>query len=231
MRNTIAVFKNQINELLADKEQLLIFIIFPVLGFFQTRMVELDEGVYPYQIVLAVASMFASSVMIMALPQIIAEHRENGSLRFMVMSGIKPTSYLVGVGGFFLVLNILVAGFFAWLGELQGEALWRFLLAFLLAVTCAILVGMVLGVLSKNRQKAISLAMPIGMGIMLLPMFVEIIEPLQPVLEILYIDRVANMMQEIKTGIPLTDMYVVLVNIAVLLLVFAVLFKKKGMKA
>lgn len=126
MRNTIAVFKNQFNEFMADKEQLIVFILFPALAFFQTRIVDLDYGVSPSQIVKGMASIFASVVMIMILPPIIAEHRENGSLRFMVMSGIKPISYLMGIGGFFMVINMLVAWFFVWLGEFRGSALINF---------------------------------------------------------------------------------------------------------
>lgn len=231
MRNTIAVFKNQFNEFLADKEILLFFIMFPGLAFFQTRIADLDEGVYPYQIISMLAIMFASSMMIMILPQIIAEHRENGSLRFMVMSGIKPSSYLVGMGGFFLVLNFLVALFFAWLGEFTGMVLVNFLVTILLGVICAILVAGIIGILSKNRQKAIGIAMPLGMGLVFLPMFGELIKPIQPLMNLLYVERVGQMMMEIQTGGFMMDVVVILANIAVLGIIFGVLFKLKGLKS
>lgn len=231
MRNTIAVFKNQLNEFTADKEQLMMFILFPALAFFQARIMDLDDGVYPYQIVKGIASMFASVVMIMFIPPIIAEHRENGSLRFMVMSGIKPISYLLGIGGFFIVINMLVAGFFAWLGEFRGYSLMNFMLTMFLAVSCSILIGAIIGILSKNRQKAIGLSMPIGFGLAMLPMFGEVLEPIQPFLNILYFERINNMMLEVQTGEFMTDLVIVLANINVLVLIFAGLFKSKGMKS
>lgn len=231
MRNTIAVFKNQFNEFMADKEQLILFILFPALAFFQTRIVDLDYGMSPSQIVKGMASLFASVVMIMILPPIIAEHRENGSLRFMVMSGIKPFSYLLGIGSFFMVINMLVAGFFVWLGEFRGSALINFMLTMFLAVSCSILIGSIIGIVSKNRQKAVSFSIPIGMGLVMLPMFGEVLESIQPLLNILYLERINNMMLEVQTGAFMTDLFVVLVNIAMLVLIFAGIFKSKGLKS
>jgi len=231
MRNTIAIFKNQFNEFAADKEQLMLFVLFPGLAFFQARIMDLDEGVYPYQIVIGIAGMFATAVMIMLIPPIIAEHRENGSLRFMVMSGIKPLSYLFGIGGFFVVVNMLVGLFFAWLGEFSGVALVNFLLTILLGVICSILIGAIIGIISKNRQKAMGFSMPIGMGLAFLPMFAQQLESIQPVMNLLYLDRISNMMMAVGTGDFMMDLYVVLANIGVLTLVFAGLFKLKGMKS
>jgi len=231
MRNTIAVFKNQINEFRADKEQMLMFVLFPLMAFVQTRVMDMDYGVYPYQIVTGVAGMFASAILIMLLPQIIAEHRENGSLRFMVMSGIKPGSYLLGIGGFFVILCMAVALFLGWLGEFSGAALVNFLLIMLLGVICSALVAAIVGIVSKNRQKASGIAMPLGFAIALLPMFAEMIEPLQPILDLLFIERINHMMLGVHTGDFLPDLYVVLANMVVLAVAFSVLFKIKGMKA
>jgi len=231
MRNTIAIFKNQFNEFAADKEQLMLFILFPGLAFFQTRIVDLDEGIYPYQVLIGVAGMFVTAVMIMIIPPLIAEHRENGSLRFMVMSGIKPLSYLVGIGSFFVVLNMLVGLFFAWLGEFSGVALVNFLLTVFLGVICSILVGSIIGIISKNRQKAMGFSMPIGMGLALLPLFAQQLESIQPLINLLYFDRINNMMWAVHTGDFMTDLYVVLANIGFLTLIFAGLFKLKGMKS
>ena len=230
MRNTVAVFKNQFNEFMSDKEQMLMFIMFPGLAFFQVRIMDLDYGVYPYQIATSIGGMFATAIMIMLLPQLIAEHRENGSLRFLVMSGVKPISYLLGIGGFFLIINMVVAGFFAWLGEFTGYALVNFIVIMLVGVICTILIGAIIGILSKNRQKALGLAMPVGFGIAFLPMFSAVLEPLQPVMDLLYVERINNMMMEVHTGNFIGDLYVVLANIAVLTIVFAVLFKMKGIK-
>jgi len=231
MRNTIAVFKNQFNEFKADKEQLMLFILFPGLAFFQVRMTDLDYGVYPYQIVSVVGSMMAGAIMIMALPALIAEHRENGSLRFMVMSGIKPISYLFGVGGFFIVLNMLVAVFLAWLGEFNGTNLINFMLTMFLGFICSMLAAAIIGILSKNRQKALWLAMPIGFALAFLPMFAEALEPIQPLMNFLYIGRLTSMMEAVATGDFMTDLYVILANIAVLTMIFVGLFKIKGMKS
>jgi len=231
MRNTIAVFKNQFNEFISDKEQLMLYILFPGLAFFQVRMTDLDYGVYPYQIVSVVGSMMAGAIMIMALPALIAEHRENGSLRFMVMSGIKPTSYLLGVGGFFIVLNMLVAVFLAWLGEFNGTSLINFMLTMFLGFICSMLTAAIIGILSKNRQKALGIAMPVGFALAFLPMFAESLEAIQPIMNLLYVGRLSSMMESVSTGSFMTDLYVILANIAVLTMIFVGLFKIKGMKS
>jgi len=230
MRNTLAVFKNQFNEFIADKEQLMLFVLFPGLAFFQARIADLDEGVYPYQIAIVFAAMFASTVMVMLIPPIVAEHRENGSLRFMVMSGIKPLSYLSGIGGFFIILNLLVGFYFAWLGAFSGVALVNFLLGVLLGVICSILIGAVIGILSKNRQKAMGFSMPIGMGLAFLPIFATSLEALQPIMNVLYLDRIANIMAAGDLAYVMNDIWVVLANVAVLVVIFAGLFKLKGLK-
>lgn len=231
MRNTVAVFKNQFNEFLSDKEVLLFFVMFPTMVFLQTHIMELNEGVYPYMIVKGMGSMFASAFMIMILPQLIAEHHENGSLRFMVMSGIKPISYLMGIGGFFLMLNMISATAFAWMGEFTGTALINFMLTMLLGTVSSILVAAIIGILSKNRQKAMGIALPAGMGLMFLPMLVNAFEPLGPILDLLYLGRLDNMMAAVFTGDFMMDVIVILVNIVVLGVIFAVLFKRKGLKS
>lgn len=73
--------------------------------------------------------------------------------------------------------------------------------------------------------------MPIGMGLVMLPMFGEMLELIQPLLNILYLERINNMMLEVQTGAFMSDLFIVISNIAALVLIFVGIFKSKGLKS
>ena len=230
MRNTLSVLKNQKNELIADKEQIILFVMFPALAFIQARVLELDYGIYPYQIVSMIGLMFALSGFVMMMPQVIAEHRENGSLRFMVMSGIKPHSYLLGLGGFYFILGMITTGVFAVIGEMSADVLINFTVVMALGIICSVILASIIGILSKNRQKAMGYAFPIGFIIMFLPMFADMLEPLAPILDLTFINRLSYLLMSGNLTDSINHVVVILINIAVLLTIFTGLFKVKGLK-
>jgi hypothetical protein len=230
MRNTGAVFMNKLAEFKKDKESLIAFALLPALAIFQVMFMGLDYGISPNDVIKPLALVAATSIFIMVLPQVIAEHRENGSLRFLVMAGIKPISYLLGVGGAFVAMGALAMTIFIWLGEFSAQALPRFISITLLAMICSMLISAILGILSKNRQKAMGLAIPVSMASMFLPQIAQTVEPLNRIFDYTFIGRGAYMMSDLYYNFSMMSILILLANIVLLSITFVVIYHKKGMK-
>jgi len=237
MRDAVAVFRNQFNEFRKDKVLLLFFFLWLVMVLALPAISEMgfgepDNWDYPSQIALGAGVMVAGGYMIGFLSPIIAKHRKEGHL-----SRVKLISYLLGVGGFFVVLCMGVALFIAWVGELRGHALANYMLIMLLAITCSILIAAIIGILSKTSKITLRISVPIGVAIgMLLKVrngvpALQIIEPIRPFINWFYTERINNMLIEVHTGNFMGDIYVVLGNIAFLTIVFTALCKMKRVKS
>jgi hypothetical protein len=110
------------------------------------------------------------------------------------------------------------------------------MLVVLLTFICSALVGAIIGLLSKNEKMAEKIAFPLALAIALfakyrngVPAFP--LEEIRPHITWLYTERFNFMMLEIHTGDFITGIFIMLGNIAVLAVVFAVLFKIKGVKS
>jgi len=231
--NAVAVFRNQFKEFIRDKFQLLFFIIWalvtvawPVisdLGFGES-----DNWDYPRQIAPALGVAVAGGFTIWIFASVVAKHRANGYL-----SSVKLTSYLLGVSGFYITLSMVMAVFIALVGLLSGLALVNYMLIILLVVICTMLLGAIIGVLSKNKDTALGVSYPLG--IVLLGLIkarngvyaLQILDPIRPYIRWLYAERINNMLIEVHTGNFMSDVYVVLGNIAVLAIIFTFAIKRK----
>ena len=236
MKNSVAIFKNQMKEFKSDWSQWYIFGMFLLGGMLlpfaiDSGLIESDYFVYGYgrEITLGVGVMFACGIGILILPAMVANHRSNSYL-----SNHSMATYLIGIGGFYLSLIMVVGAFFAWRGGLSGLAFGNFLLLILLGAMCSMLVGSMIGFLVKNAKIASMIAIPLGVVVLLFSKFRNGVpafqgaEALRPILDLFYMNRLNYMLMEREMDIFRDNMLVVLVNIVVLSVLLAVLSKVKG---
>ena len=245
MRSVKAVFKKQFKGTVQNPEVLMIFIIFPLLAFVMNLMVVTDfEGVpadisemitanMPNMVTMQ-ASVFAGMGLITILAGIVAEDIEKKSLRFLMMAGVKPGAYLIGVSGVIFLVSFFTSVAFSFIGEFTGVDFWVFTAAMMSGVSGSIVLGATIGILAKNQQSASALALPLAIVLGFGPMMAQFNDGLARVLNIFYTQQlnvVANYLTMGGAETPLWQSFAIMwANVAVLGVLFAIVFTKKGIK-
>jgi len=246
MRSVRAVFKKQLKGTVKNPEILIQFIIFPLLAFVMNLLLVTDfEGV-PYDIVEMItanmpnmvtmqATIFAGMGLITVMAGIVAEDIEKKSLRFLMMAGVKPQAYLLGVSSVIFMAGFLTSVAFSFVGEFSGLDFWIFTAAMMAGVTGSIVLGATIGILSMNQQSSMGLALPLAIVLGFGPMLAQFNDRMASILHFLYTQQlnvIANYLEAGGGETPLWQSFAIIgANIVVLVILFCIAFAKKGLKA
>ncbi|MCL2202879.1 MAG: ABC transporter permease [Defluviitaleaceae bacterium] len=229
MRSVKAIFKKQLKDTYKNMVVLIQFFLFPVVAWIMTELVARpDEYMPDTMFVTMMASIFAGMGLIPLVASIIAEDRERKSLRFLVMAGVKPGAYLLGVGGVIFAVGILPALAFAFIGRFEGQEFYFFFALIMSAVAGSILLGATIGILSKNQQAASGLALPAAMVLGFGPMIAPFNERIDQVFHFIYTHQFATAAEGSLSWQPFAIMWA---NVGVLLVVFIFAYAAKGLRS
>ena len=246
MRNFRAIFRKQLKDTFKNVATLVNFIVFPAVAFAMSFIVVTDFGEeIPAEIaqmlaanmpnmVLMMAAMFAGMGLIPAVAGMIAEDIEKKSLRFLTMAGVKPPAYLLGVGGVTFLLGIVTSAAFGLIAEFSGRAFWIFLASMLSGVAASIVLGAAIGIFCKNQQAATGLSMPFAMILGFGPMMAQFNDSIARGMHVFYTQQLNVIADYLTHGVsenPLWQAFAIMwANVAVLGVLFAVVYRKKGLK-
>jgi len=245
MNNFKAIFRKQLLDTLKNMELLMNFLIYPLMAWMMGAFATPNIDGLPYDIaqmlaqgmpnmVMMMATMFAGMGLIPSVASIISEDIEKKSLRFLSMAGVKPISYLLGVGGltFFLSIFSTVAfGIFADFGTTRE--LLVFVGAMLSGVVASIFLGATIGILSRNQQASAGLTMPAAVVLGFGPMLGQFNSTIRALMTPFYTQQL-NAIADYFTGgpaaAPLWQSFAIIWgNVVVLGIVFALVYRKKGL--
>jgi len=233
MRSAKAIFVKQMRDTRKNPMVLIQFILFPVITFIMTVMVAMPTDDIPNNIFLSMfAGMFAGMGPLVATAGAIAEDREKKSLRFLVMAGVKPHEYLLGIGGFILLVSAVVSVFFGLIGLIAGFSvieLINCILILLLGSATSILLGAAIGILSKNQQTATSISVPVFMVLSFVPMIGQFNDTVAKAAGILYTQQISVIVNDFSAPI-VKPILIILANFVVFTALFILAYKKKGLK-
>jgi len=229
MRITKAIFTKQAKDLLKNPMVLVMFIIFPAVAFIMTMLIDMEGFLNNNLFVTMMAAIFAGMGLITASAEAIAEDTERKSLRFLVLAGVKPHQYLLGVGGFFLLAGTVTSVIFALIGDFSFQEVMKFLAIMVAGVAASILLGATIGMYSGNRQTATALGMPAAMLVGFTPMIASFNETVERFANILYTQQINVIVNDFSVSLW-RPLLVVAANIAVLTILFIIAYKKKGLK-
>jgi len=231
VRNIKAIFTKQAKDMFSNPMVLMNFILFPVVALIMTRLVAIPNYDIPNDMfVTMMAAVFAGMGLVTATAGIIAEDIENKSLRLLVMAGVKPQQYLLGIGGFLLLASAITAVAFGLIGRFTGEDLMKFLVVMISSTAASIILGATIGMMAKNQQAANSLAMPAAVILGFAPMIANFNETFERVASVLYTQQLNVIVNDFSANFG-KAMLVIGVNIAVLTVLFILAYRKKGLKA
>jgi len=252
-----AIFKKQTKLIIKNPTILVSFALFPAVAFLISLFIDFDsmtagmeyldgmsyemvvtirtmmEGTMP-NLTTMMANMFAGMALIPVVAGFIAEDIEKKSLRFLMMAGVKPMPYLLGVGNVVFVAAFFSTIAFAFIGGFYGVNFWIFIGAMMSGVAGSIVLGATIGILAKNQQAASSLAMPAAMLFGVGPMIAQFNDTVANGLRFIYTQQlnvVADYLNGVSADIPLWQSFAIMwANVLVLGVLFAVVYKAKGLK-
>jgi len=228
MRNIQAVFIKQILSYIKKPQ----FFIMP-LFFLGTALVlplisDGEDVAYSWEFVNLLSVMFLGIGTMNVASSFIYEDYLTMNLRFMFMSGVKSSQYLVATGGALLPVAFTVLFLFGVIGGYLGGGMLVFLSLTMLGAVASILFGITIAMLPEKAAIAASATLPFVVG--LAPMLSEGSDEVAAIFYFLFtrqIQLALNGMMEYGTD-PTRSFYIVLANIGVILLAFAALQWKNG---
>ena len=229
MRSIKAIFTKQAQDMFKTPMILVNFIIFPAVALLMTIFVAGSNDDIPQNLfVTMMASVFAGMGLISVVSGSISEDIEQKCLRFLVLAGVKPHQYLIGVGGYYLLAGAITSVVFALIGDFTITETLKFLAVMVSGVAASILLGATLAIMA-NRQAANALGMPIAVIIGFTPMIANFNETIERYAGFLYSQQINVIVNDFSVSLW-KPLLVITANIAVLTVLFILAYKKKGMK-
>jgi len=219
-----AIFMKQMNDLPKNFAGLGIFLLWPLMAFIMGSVmgdIEVQAGMF--------AAMLIGSGPMMTIANNVAEDNEYKGLRFLVMAGVKPWQYLLGLAGSMLIASAVSLAALILIGGFTGDVLIRLIIVAVLGLIASSILGGAVGIFSKNVQQASAITTPLMMVLAFTPMFAGFNETVARIAEFLFPYQVLMVVLN-----PYADFTRALIvvggNAVVLLAFFAVAYKKKGLR-
>lgn len=228
-RHINAILWKQIKDTLKNKTILIQFLMFPVLTLIMENTVKMD-GMAPNFFTNLFGVMFIGMAPLTSIASIIAEEKEKNTLRVLLLSNVNPAAYLLGVGLYIWVICMLGGLVIGVAGGHEGEVLLKFMIAMGIGIFLSILLGAVIGVFSKNQMKATSLTVPVMMIFSFLPMLAMFNETIAKIAKITYSQQIYGIFTDLGQSISTEAGVVLAVNFVVAVVLFVVIYKKRGME-
>jgi len=230
MRSIKAIFIKQAKDMIKNPSVLVMFIVFPAVALIMTELIAKSNQDIPNNMfVTMMAAIFAGMGLVTSSCAVIAEDIERKSLRFLIIAGVKPHQYLIGTGGFFLIAGAITSVVFALIGDFTIPETIKFLSVMIAGSATSIVLGALIGMLSKNQQAATALSMPIAVIIGFTPMVASFSETVEKYASILYTQQINVIVNDFSANFAQALM-VIAINIVVLLILFIISYRKKGLK-
>lgn len=225
-----AILKKQIKDTLKNKSILIQFIMFPILTTIIANSVKIN-GMPENFFVNLFAIMYIGMAPLVSVSSIISEEKECNTLRVLLMSNVKAVEYLFGISFYVVVLCVFGALIIGLQGDFNNSELLKFMSVMFIGIIVSTLVGAAVGVCSKNQMEATSISVPLMMIFAFVPMLSMFNETIKNVAVVIYTQQISNILNNIsKTGIESEAMGIIIANALAALIVFSVIYKKKGLE-
>lgn len=230
MRNIDAIFLKQIKETLKNKTILIQFLMFPVMVIIMENAVKIEDMPEHFFVKLF-AVMFVGMAPLTCMSAIISEEKEKNTLRVLMMSSVKPFEYLIGVGMYVWLMCMAGAAVFAVCGGYSGMDFCVFMLIMTTGILLSGLTGAVIGIFSKNQMSATSITVPVMMVFSFLPMLSMFNESIEKAAKVTYSQQISILINGLGSSeVSSENIVVIAVNFVLILVLFAIAFKKKGLE-
>lgn len=229
MKNIIAVFQKQIKDTLKNKAVLIQFLMFPVMSVIMECSINI-EGIPEHFFADMFAAMYVGMAPLVAVSTVIAEEKEQNTLRVLLMSNVKPAEYLIGAGSYIWMICMLGSIVLGITGGYRGTEFFCFLGIMAAGILTSMLIGAAIGTWSKNQMSATSLTVPVMIVFSFLPMLSMFNESIKRIARAAYSQQISMMISQIgSAGVSVENVGVILGNTLAAAIFFVYAYKKSGL--
>ncbi|MGM9974331.1 MAG: ABC transporter permease, partial [Clostridiaceae bacterium] len=125
IRKISAIFIKQLKDTLKNKGVLVQFIMFPFMAVIMESTIKIENLPKGY-FVLLFATMFIGMSPLISMAAIISEEKEKNTLPMLMMSNVKASEYLIGVGSYLYLICSVGTCVFGIVGGYKGADFARF---------------------------------------------------------------------------------------------------------
>ena len=224
-----AVFTQQYHDLTKNVSVTMMFILFPVLSVLMSTVMGDMDGFDSQAQTAVFIAMLVGTAPLVTIANNVAEDREHSSLRFMVMAGVRPSQYLLGLGSFVLVMTALPAAFMTWHGGFEADMIVRLVSTGVLGVLASAVLGAGIGIFAKNVQQASMIYTPFMMVLMFLPMLSMANETIERISGFVFTTQLMGLASDPDADLG-RGLLIIAANLAVLTAFFVAAYRKKGLR-
>lgn len=222
-----AILIKQFKDTLKNKSILIQFVMFPIISIVLSSSVSVTDIPSEYFVILF-ATMYVGMVPILVISNIIGEEKENGSLRMLMMSNVKPFEYILGISLFVIVICVIGLVVMVLIGGYYGIELLRFVIVGSLGIVISILIGSIIGLYSKNQMTANSLSVPAMLFCSFLPMLSMFNQSIKDFGQFLYTQQINELFTFISfEPFPMKGLLIIMANFMVLFIIYIRMFSKR----
>lgn len=230
MRHMSVIFQKQLKDTLKNKTILIQFIMFPILTIIMENAVKIEDMPEHFFATLF-AVMYVGMAPLTGMAAILSEEKEKNTLRVLLLSNVKPSSYLLGVGIYIWLICMIGALVIALSSGYTGRALLQFLIGMAIGIIVSALMGAAIGTFSKNQMMATSISVPLMMVFSFLPMLAMFNDTINKVAKITYSWQLQQILSHVgTTSVNTQNLLVILCNMLLAGIAFFYAYKKCGLE-
>ncbi|WP_448901777.1 ABC transporter permease [Eubacterium sp.] len=221
LRVVRAIISKERTDLFNNKKMLIIMFIFPML-YLLINLLGMDEFSNDGA---AFVLMHSILVPIQIIASIVAEEKEKGTLRMLILSGVKTIEYMAGI--LIIVLMFIVFGMiiFDQIGAFEKCDNAEGVLISIIAIIFSMIIGIIIGGLADNQVSVGAISLPVTLIIFFMPVIGMFNEKYEVVGKYIY----SGVMFRVLQGHECSQIgYLSLtINLCILMVVFSFVFKSK----
>ena len=216
MKNSMIIFRKQIKDTGRNIALLIQFIMFPLMAVIMENAIHLED-MPEHFFVGMFAVMHIGMAPLNVMTAIIAEEKEKNTLRMLLFANIKPTEYLLGIGGYVFSSCMIGAVVFDILGAYRGEKFWIFLLIMAAGICVSMLIGAVIGIHCKSQIAATTIATPTMMIFAFIPMLSMFNDTIAKMADVAYSQQIQLLIKGVAAGTAPETKSLIVIAVSILL--------------
>ncbi|WP_426348668.1 ABC transporter permease [Alloiococcus sp. CFN-8] len=227
IRKISAIFKKQIKDTFKNKGVLVQFIMFPLMAVIMEGTIKIENMPKGY-FVLLFATMFIGMSPLISMAAIISEEKEKNTLPMLMMSNVKASEYLIGVGSYLYLICSIGTCIFGVVGGYKDADFARFFGIMSVGILIAIAIGAVIGLLCKNQMAETSISVPVMIIFSFLPMISMFNETIGKVSRFTYSQQINNLISSIRgEAVGIESIIILGINLVVVVGLFGVAYRRR----
>ncbi|MDY6357835.1 MAG: ABC transporter permease [Catonella sp.] len=227
MNHVFAIMMKQFKDSIRNKMIIVVFFMFPVLALAFSYLLPTNELI---PILPSFETMNTVMMPIIFMSSIVAEEKEKGSLRMLIMSNVTPTEYLIGIGISVYTLSIISTLLFLPFYNASLKQSIVYLVISSTGILISMTIGAIVALICKNQMSVGPMTAPISMIIGLLPMFATLNPKMKGVAYIFYSYHIREGLMMFQFSNSWKPFAVVLANFIIIAILFALTYRGKGMQ-